>query len=71
MEAAIALIALIGGKTQSLIYIVKEFVMYHGPVKNIFIPTIVVVVVINLINIYIVLTQKKYQNSTREKNVKQ
>lgn len=67
LEIAIALIALIGGKTQSLIYIVKEFVMYHGPVKNIFIPTIVVVVVINLINIYIVLTQKKYQKFyTRE-----
>lgn len=67
LEIAIALIALIGGKTQSLIYIVKEFVMYHGPVKNIFIPTIIVVVVINLINIYIVLTQKKYQKFyTRE-----
>lgn len=67
LEAAIFLIALIGGKTQSLIYIVKEFVMYHGPVKNIFLPTIIVVVVINLINIYIVLTQKKYQKFyTRE-----
>lgn len=67
LEAAILLIALIGGKTQSLIYIVKEFVMYHGPVKNIFIPTIIVVVVINLINLYIVLTQKKYQKFyTRE-----
>lgn len=67
LEAAIFLIALIGGKTQSLIYIVKEFVMYHGPVKNIFIPTIIVVVVINLINLYIVLTQKKYQKfCTRE-----
>ena len=61
LEAAIFLIALIGGKTQSLIYIVKEFVMYHGPVKNILLPTIIVVVVINLINLYIVLTQKKYQ----------
>ena len=67
LEAAIALIALIGGKTQSLIYIVKEFVIYHGPVKNIFLPTIIVVVVINLINLYIVLTQKKYQKFyTRE-----
>lgn len=61
LEAAIFLIALIGGKTQSLIYIVKEFVMHHGPVKNILLPTIIVVVVINLINLYIVLTQKKYQ----------
>lgn len=61
LEAAIFLIALIGGKTQSLIYIVKEFVMYHGAVKNILLPTIIVVVVINLINLYIVLTQKKYQ----------
>lgn len=61
LEAAIFLIALIGGKTQSLIYIVKEFIMYHGPVKNILLPTIIVVVVINLINLYIVLTQKKYQ----------
>lgn len=67
LEAAIFLIALIGGKTQSLIYIVKEFIMYHGPVKNIFLPTIIVVVVINLINLYIVLTQKKYQKFyTRE-----
>lgn len=67
LEVAIFLIALIGGKTQSLIYIVKEFVMYHGPVKNIFLPTIIVVVVINLINLYIVLTQKKYQKFyTRE-----
>ncbi|WP_230454537.1 TVP38/TMEM64 family protein [Finegoldia magna] len=67
LEVAIALIALIGGKTQSLIYIVKEFVMYHGPVKNILLPTIIVVVVINLINLYIVLTQKKYQKFyTRE-----
>lgn len=67
LEAAIALIALIGGKTQSLMYIIKEFVMYHGPVKNIFLPTIIVVVVINLINLYIVLTQKKYQKFyTRE-----
>ena len=67
LELAIALIALIGGKTQSLIYIVKEFVMYHGPVKNILIPTIAVVVIVNLINIYIVLTQKKYQTYyTRE-----
>lgn len=61
LELAIALIALIGGKTQSLIYIVKEFIMYHGPVKNIFIPTIAVIVIVNLINLYIVLTQKKYQ----------
>lgn len=61
LEAAIFLIALIGGKTQSLIYIVKEFIMYHGPVKNILIPTIAVIVIVNLINIYIVLTQKKYQ----------
>ncbi|WP_257993145.1 TVP38/TMEM64 family protein [Finegoldia magna] len=67
LELAIALIALIGGKTQSLIYIVKEFVMYHGPVKNILIPTIAVIVIVNLINIYIVLTQKKYQKYyTRE-----
>lgn len=67
LEAAIFLIALIGGKTQSLIYIVKEFIMYHGPVKNILLPTIIVVVVINLINLYIVLTQKKYQKFyTRE-----
>ena len=61
LEAAIFLIALIGGKTQSLIYIVKEFIMYHGPVKNILVPTIAVIVIINLINLYIVLTQKKYQ----------
>lgn len=61
LEAAILLIALIGGKTQSLIYIVKEFIMYHGPVKNILIPTIAVIVIVNLINLYIVLTQKKYQ----------
>ena len=67
LEAAIFLIALIGGKTQSLIYIVKEFIMYHGPVKNILIPTIAVIVIVNLINIYIVLTQKKYQKYyTRE-----
>lgn len=67
LELAIALIALIGGKTQSLIYIVKEFIMYHGPVKNILIPTIAVIVIVNLINIYIVLTQKKYQKYyTRE-----
>ena len=61
LEAAIFLIALIGGKTQSLIYIVKEFIMYHGPVKNILLPTIAVIVIVNLINLYIVLTQKKYQ----------
>ncbi|WP_396336498.1 TVP38/TMEM64 family protein [Finegoldia magna] len=67
LELAIFLIALIGGKTQSLIYIVKEFIMYHGPVKNILIPTIAVIVIVNLINIYIVLTQKKYQKYyTRE-----
>ena len=67
LEIAIALIALIGGKTQSLIYIVKEFIMYHGPVKNILIPTIAVIVIVNLINLYIVLTQKKYQKYyTRE-----
>lgn len=67
LEATIFLIALIGGKTQSLIYIVKEFIMYHGPVKNILIPTIAVIVIVNLINIYIVLTQKKYQKYyTRE-----
>ena len=61
LEAAIFLIALIGGKTQSLIYIVKEFIMYHGPVKNILVSTIAVIVIVNLINLYIVLTQKKYQ----------
>lgn len=61
LEAAIFVIALIGGKTQSLIYIVKEFIMYHGPVKNILVPTIAVIVIVNLINLYIVLTQKKYQ----------
>lgn len=61
LEAAIFLIALIGGKTQSLIYIVKEFIMYHGPVKNILVPTIAVIVIVNLINLYIVFTQKKYQ----------
>lgn len=61
LEAAIFLIALIGGKTQSLIYIVKEFIMYHAPVKNILVSTIAVIVIVNLINLYIVLTQKKYQ----------
>ena len=61
VEALIFLIALIGGKIPSLIYIVKEFIMYDGPVNNIYIPTIVVIVLINIINIYIVATQKKYQ----------
>lgn len=67
LEALIAIIALVGGKTQTLIYIVKEFVMYKGPVKNIFVATIAAVIAINLINLYIVLTQKKYQKFyTRE-----
>ncbi|WP_297811740.1 TVP38/TMEM64 family protein [uncultured Finegoldia sp.] len=67
LEALIAIIALAGGKTQTLIYIVKEFVMYKGPVKNIFVATIAAVIAINLINLYIVLTQKKYQKFyTRE-----
>lgn len=59
VEATILLLALIGGKFPSLIYIIKEFINYGGPVRNIYLPSIVTILAINLINIYIASSQEK------------
>lgn len=61
LEAIILGVGLVSGKLVSLLYVVKETIMYMGPVKDILIPTVAIIVLVNLINIYIVLTQKKYQ----------
>lgn len=61
IEALAVIIAAASGKLVNFLYIVKETLMIQLPVRNILIPLIVFAVVVNLINIYIVLTLNKYQ----------
>lgn len=61
IELITLLLALFSGKTTQLFYITKEALDLTIPVKNLIIPFIASVVIINLINIYIIATLHKYQ----------
>lgn len=61
LEAIILVVGAVSGKLVSLQYVVKETIMYNGPVREILVPTIVIIAIVNFINLYIVLTQDKYQ----------
>ena len=60
IEAIILLMAIFSGKTKTLLYIARE-VLHAGSISQIRIPFIIAVVVVNLINLYIILTLSKYQ----------
>src|SRR3712207_3894345 len=61
LEAIILVVGAATGKIVSLQYVVKETIMYNGPVRELLVPTLVVIALVNIINLYIILTQKKYQ----------
>ncbi|WP_330399821.1 VTT domain-containing protein [Peptostreptococcus faecalis] len=61
LEGITVLLAAVTGRLGMFMYITKESLMLDVPVKTIFIPFICFVVIVNIINIYIVLTQGKYQ----------
>lgn len=61
LETIILVLGLVTGKIESLLYVVKETINYQGPVGEIVLPIIVTVIIVTLINLYIALTQKKYQ----------
>lgn len=61
LEGMTIALGLITGKLTSLFYVIKETIDYQGPISNILIPTIAIIVFVNIVNLYIALTQKKYQ----------
>lgn len=61
LETIILVLGLVTGKIESLLYVVKETINYQGPVGEIVLPIIATVIIVTLINLYIALTQKKYQ----------
>lgn len=61
VEGLTLLIALVSGRLLQIIYITKEAFFQTTPAKSLIIPFIVVVLVVNLINIYIIATLGKYQ----------
>ncbi|MGX7112532.1 TVP38/TMEM64 family protein [Gemella cuniculi] len=60
IEAIIITLAVISGKTTTLLYIARE-VLHAGSLSQIKVPFLIGVVVVNLINIYIIATLPKYQ----------
>jgi uncharacterized membrane protein YdjX (TVP38/TMEM64 family) len=61
MESIAILIALITGRLQQFFYITREALMITNPISQIRPIFIVCAIIINLINLYIVLTTHKYQ----------
>lgn len=67
IEGITIIIAAVAGKLTSLLYVVKESLKLNVPVSNVILPLIIFIVVVNIINLYIVLTLGKYQKVyTRE-----
>ena len=60
IEAIILLMAIFSGKTKTLLYIARE-VLHASSLNQVKIPFIITVVIVNLINLYIILTLSKYQ----------
>lgn len=52
--------AIFSGKTKTLLYIARE-VLHASSLNQVKIPFIITVVIVNLINLYIILTLSKYQ----------
>ena len=71
IEGLTLLIALLSGKLMQIVYIVKETFFTTTPVKNIILPFIVVVALINIINIYIITTLSKYQKVYSREELKE
>lgn len=61
IELVTILIALLTGRVQQFLYITKETLLFTNPVSEIQSTFIVFVIIVNLINLYIILTVKKYQ----------
>lgn len=61
LELITLVIALVSGKLVNFLYITKKALMLQMPVKHITIPLIICIVIINLTNLYIILTLSKYQ----------
>lgn len=71
IEGLTLLIALLSGKLMQIVYIVKETFFTTTSVKNIILPFIVVVALINIINIYIITTLSKYQKVYSREELKE
>ena len=69
IEAIILLMAIFSGKTKTLLYIARE-VLHAGSINQIKIPFIVGVIIVNLINLYIILTLSKYQKVYSKEELK-
>ena len=69
IEAIILLMALFSGKTKTLLYIARE-VLHAGSLNQIKIPFIIGVIIVNLINLYIILTLSKYQKVYTKEELK-
>lgn len=61
IELVTILIALLTGRLQQFLYITKETLLLTNPVSQIQPAFIVFAIIVNLINLYIILTVKKYQ----------
>ena len=69
IEAIILLMAIFSGKTKTLLYIARE-VLHAGTLNQIKVPFIVGVIIVNLINLYIILTLSKYQTVYTKEELK-
>ena len=70
IELSAILIALFTGRLQQFFYITKETLLITNPVAEIIPIFIVCAIIVNLINLYIVLTIKKYQKEYTKEEIK-
>ena len=70
IELAVMLIALFTGRLQQFLYITKETLLLTNPVSQITPVFIIFAIIVNLINLYIILTVKKYQKEYTKEEIK-
>lgn len=61
LEGLALVVALVSGRLINLLYILKESLFLTISVKGLVIPFVIFVIISNILNVYIVLTLKKYQ----------
>lgn len=70
IEAVILLMALSTGRLMQIMYATKETFAQTTPVKKLVIPFIIILIIVNLINIYIIATLGKYQKVYTKEELK-
>lgn len=70
IEGLILIIALVSGRLLQIIYITKEALLTTTPARKLIIPFLIVLLVVNLVNIYIIYTRAKYQKVYTKEEIK-